>query len=131
FDIDSLSQTMNYHPVLAENHANPTADAHTSGNEHNDDIQKSVSPDIHSLSCVSAAGLEFINSTNGFTTAGPLVSVAELNFINTTNDFSAAGPSNAAMPNLEDFFHNEDNVGAKADTNNKESIISVSPIPTT
>nr|GFD07826.1 hypothetical protein [Tanacetum cinerariifolium] len=45
FDIDSLSQTMNYHPVLAENQSNPTADAH------NDNIQKSVSPDIHSLSC--------------------------------------------------------------------------------
>nr|GFB84744.1 hypothetical protein [Tanacetum cinerariifolium] len=111
FDIDSLSQTMNYHP--------------------------SVSPDIHSLSCgdqakeqgdkavnkdkgkspvvtitgfrdlnkeftecinnssngvsaagplVSATGLEFTNSTNDFTTVGPLVSVAELNFTNNTND---------------------------------------------
>nr|GFA50141.1 hypothetical protein [Tanacetum cinerariifolium] len=169
FDIDSLSQTMNYHPVLTENQSNPTAgfqdtekareegthayvlflmlsdgstnpknnkDAHTGGNEHNDDIQKSVSPDNHSSSCgfrdlneefadcinnssnvvsaagplVSAAGLYFTNSTNDFTTAGHLVSTAELNFINNTNDFSAAGPSNAAMLNLEDFSHNEDNV---------------------
>nr|GFB02396.1 retrovirus-related Pol polyprotein from transposon TNT 1-94 [Tanacetum cinerariifolium] len=119
FDIDSLSQTINYHPVLAENQSNPTADAHTGGNEHNDDIQKSVSPDIYSLSCgdqareqgdkvvnkdkareqgdkamnkdkVSAAGLDFTNSTNDFATAGPLVSAAELNFTNNTNDFSAA-----------------------------------------
>nr|GFC47564.1 retrovirus-related Pol polyprotein from transposon TNT 1-94 [Tanacetum cinerariifolium] len=78
FDIDSLSQTMNYHTVLAENQTNSNAgfqdlekageegsqsyvlfhvlydgstnpknnkDAHTSGNKHNDDIQKSVSPD--------------------------------------------------------------------------------------
>nr|GFB35560.1 hypothetical protein [Tanacetum cinerariifolium] len=84
FDIDSLSQTMNYHPVLAENQSNPTAgfqdtakpgeegtqthvlfpvlsdgsinpknnkDAHTGRNEHNDDIQKSVSPVIFSSSC--------------------------------------------------------------------------------
>nr|GEX73262.1 retrovirus-related Pol polyprotein from transposon TNT 1-94 [Tanacetum cinerariifolium] len=158
FDIDSLSQTMNYHPVLAENQSNPTADAHTGGNEHNDDIQKSVSPDIHSSSCgdqakeqgdkamnkdkgkspvvtitgfrdlnkefiecinnssngvsaagplVSVAGLEFTNSTNDFTTTGPLVSAAELNFTNSTNDFSAA-----------------DDVGAEADTNNMESVIS-------
>nr|GFD53668.1 hypothetical protein [Tanacetum cinerariifolium] len=75
--------------------------------------------------------LEFTNSTNDFTIDGPLVSAAELNFTNITNDFSAVGPSNAAMLNLEDFSHNEDNVGAEADTNNIESIISVSPIPTT
>nr|GFC83705.1 retrovirus-related Pol polyprotein from transposon TNT 1-94 [Tanacetum cinerariifolium] len=103
-------------------------DAHTGGNEHNDDIQKSVSPDIHSSSCgeqsreqgdkamnkdkVSAAGLDFTKSTNNFTAAGPLV--------------FATGPSNAAMPNLEDLSHNTDDVGAEADTNNMESIISVS-----
>nr|GFB90694.1 reverse transcriptase [Tanacetum cinerariifolium] len=80
---------------------------------------------------VSAAGLEFTNNTNDFTTAGPLVSAAELNFTNSTNDFSAAGPSNAAMPNLEDLSHNADDVGAEADTNNMESVISVSPILTT
>nr|GFD04327.1 hypothetical protein [Tanacetum cinerariifolium] len=121
--------------------------AHTGRNEHNDDIQKSVSPDIYSSSCgdqareqgdkamnkdkVSAAGLDFTNITNDFTAAGPLVSAAELNFTNITNDFSAAGPSNAAMPNLEDLTHNADDVGAEADTNNMESIISVSPILTT
>nr|GFD25877.1 hypothetical protein [Tanacetum cinerariifolium] len=152
-------------------------DAHTGGNEHNDDIQKSASPSCgnqakeqgdkamnkdkgkshvvtitgfkelneefakcinNSSNGVSAAGplvsiarLEFTNIINDFTTAGPLVFAAELNFTNSTDDFSAAGPSNAAMPNLQDFSHNEDNVGAEADTNNMESIISVSPIPTT
>nr|GFD49613.1 hypothetical protein [Tanacetum cinerariifolium] len=80
---------------------------------------------------VSATGLEFTNSTNDFTTTGPLVSVAELNFTNNTNNFSAAGPSNAAILNLEDFSHNANDVGAEADTNNMESIISVSPILTT
>nr|GFB97614.1 copia protein [Tanacetum cinerariifolium]GFB97719.1 copia protein [Tanacetum cinerariifolium] len=76
------------------------------------------------------------------------------NFINSTNDFSVAGPSNAAasptaansssqdvftsthdsgMPNLKDLTHSDDadDVGAEADINNLESIISVSPIPTT
>nr|GFC71067.1 putative ribonuclease H-like domain-containing protein [Tanacetum cinerariifolium] len=80
---------------------------------------------------VFAAGLDFTNSTNDFTAGGPLISAAELNFTNSTNDFSAAGPSNAAMPNLEDLSHNANDVGAEADTNNLESIISVSPIPTT
>nr|GEW12588.1 hypothetical protein [Tanacetum cinerariifolium] len=155
-------------PVWSVGSTNPknNKDAHTGKNEHNDDIQKSVSLDIHSSSCgdqakeqgdkavnkdkgknpvvtvigfrdlneefaecinnssngvsaagpsVSAAGLEFTNSTDDFTTAGPLVSAAELNFTNNTNDFIATGPSNAAIPNLEDFSHNANNVGAEAD----------------
>nr|GEW90057.1 hypothetical protein [Tanacetum cinerariifolium] len=179
-----ISQTYVLFPVLFDGSTNPknNKDAHTGGNEHNDDIQKSVSPDIYSSSCgdqareqgdkavnkdkgknpvvtitgfihlneefaecinnssnggsaagpsVFAAGLDFTNSTNDFTAAGPLVSAAELNFANSTNDFSAIGPSKAAMPNLEDLSHNADDVGAEDDTNNMESIILVSPIPTT
>nr|GFA16659.1 hypothetical protein [Tanacetum cinerariifolium] len=52
FDIDSLSQTMNYHPVLAENHTNPHAgfqDTKKAGEEGTQTY--SVSPDIHSSSC--------------------------------------------------------------------------------
>nr|GFB57204.1 retrovirus-related Pol polyprotein from transposon TNT 1-94 [Tanacetum cinerariifolium] len=45
FDIDSLSQTMNYHPVIKNN-----KDSLVDGKEHDDDIQKSVSPDILSSS---------------------------------------------------------------------------------
>nr|GFC60050.1 hypothetical protein [Tanacetum cinerariifolium] len=41
---------MNYHPVIIENQSNTHADAHTDGKEHDDDIQKSVSPNIHSSS---------------------------------------------------------------------------------
>nr|GEY32092.1 putative ribonuclease H-like domain-containing protein [Tanacetum cinerariifolium] len=190
FDIDSLSQTMNYHPVIAENQTNSNAgfqdtkkaweegtqtymlfpvlsdgstnsqnnnkDALVDGKEHDDDIQKSVSPDIHSLSSgaqtrkqgdktenkdkgknhvVTIIGFrdlnaEFeecnINSSNGVNSASSLVSTAGQNSINNTNDFSAAGPSNAAMPNLEDLSHSNDadDVGAEADINNLESIIS-------
>nr|GEY44674.1 hypothetical protein [Tanacetum cinerariifolium] len=103
FDIDSLTQTMNYHPVIAENQTNS-----------------------HAVNAASS-----------------LVSAAGQNYINNTNDFSAAGPSNTAssptaantsdMPNLEDITHSNDtdDVGAEADINNIESIILVSPIPTT
>nr|GEX48104.1 hypothetical protein [Tanacetum cinerariifolium] len=161
FDIDSLSQTMNCHPVIAENQSNTHADAHTDGKEHDDDIQKSVSLDIHSLSSgaltrkqgdktenkdkgkspvVTIIGFKdlntefkeyYNNSSNGVNAASSSVSTARQNSIESTNDFSAAGPSNATMPNLEDLSHDADNVGAEADINNLESIISVSPIPTT
>nr|GEU32846.1 hypothetical protein [Tanacetum cinerariifolium] len=161
FDIDSLSQTMNYHPVLAENQTNSHADAHTDGNEHDDDIQKFVSLDFHSLSCddqtreqgdkaenkdkgkspvVTIIGFRDLNeefaecinnSSNEVNAVGSSVSAVGLNFTNSTNDFSVVSPSNAAMPNLEDLSHNADVVGAEADINNMESIISVSRIPTT
>nr|GFC09912.1 hypothetical protein [Tanacetum cinerariifolium] len=47
------TQTYVLFPVLSYGSPNPknNKDAHTGGNKHNDDIQKSVSPDIHSSSC--------------------------------------------------------------------------------
>nr|GFD07123.1 hypothetical protein [Tanacetum cinerariifolium] len=71
------------------------------------------------------------NSSNGVNAASSSVSTAGQNSINSTNDFSDAGPLNAAMPNLEDLSHDADDVGVEADINNLESIITVSPIPTT
>nr|GFB64533.1 putative ribonuclease H-like domain-containing protein [Tanacetum cinerariifolium] len=66
------------------------------------------------------------NSSNEVNVVSSLVSTAWHNSINSTNNFSAAGPSNAAMPNLEDLSHSNDadDVGAEADINNLESIIS-------
>nr|GFC07011.1 retrovirus-related Pol polyprotein from transposon TNT 1-94 [Tanacetum cinerariifolium] len=115
FDIDSLSQTMNYHPVLAENQSNPTAGFQDTAKAGEEGTQTYVLfPVSNGVSAagpsVSAAGLDFTNSTNDFTGAGPLVSAVELNFTNSTNDFSAAGPLNAAMPNLEDLSHDADDV---------------------
>nr|GEY47122.1 putative ribonuclease H-like domain-containing protein [Tanacetum cinerariifolium] len=127
-------------------------DALVDRKEHDHDIQKSMSPDIHSSSCGDQTRIQgdktenkdkgftdlneefeecINNSNNGVNAAGSSVSAAGLNFTNSTNDFSAAGPSNVVMPNLEDLSHNADDVGAEADINNMESIILVSPIPTT
>nr|GFB60755.1 copia protein [Tanacetum cinerariifolium] len=87
------------------------------------------------------------NSSNGVNAASSSVSTVGHNFMNSTNEFSDAGPSNDAasptaanssskdaststhdsdMPNLEDLTHSddEDDVGAEADINNLESIIS-------
>nr|GFA55695.1 hypothetical protein [Tanacetum cinerariifolium] len=135
--------------------------AHADGKEHDDDIQKSVSPDFHFSSCgaqtrkqgdktenndkgkspvVTITGFKELNeefeecinnSSNGVNAAGSSVSAAGQNYTNNTNDFSAAGPSNTAMPNLEDLSQDADDVGVEADINNMESIILVSPIPTT
>nr|GFC48714.1 hypothetical protein [Tanacetum cinerariifolium] len=92
------------------------------GKEHDDDIQKSVSPNIHSSSCgdqrrkqgdktenkdkgkspvVTITGFrnlneEFLecikNSSNEVNAVGSSIFAAGLNFTNSTNDFSTAGP---------------------------------------
>nr|GEY16359.1 uncharacterized mitochondrial protein AtMg00810-like [Tanacetum cinerariifolium] len=156
FDIDTLSQTMNYHPVIAENQSNTHAgfqDTKKAGEEGTQTYvlfpvgaqtrkqgDKTKNKDKGKSPIVTITGfwdlnVEFEeynnNSSNGVNAASSLVSTAGQNFIDSTNDFSAARPSNAAMPNLEDLSHDADNVDADADINNLESIILVSPIPTT
>nr|GEZ86464.1 putative ribonuclease H-like domain-containing protein [Tanacetum cinerariifolium] len=141
--------------------ANNNKDALVDGKKHDDDIQKFVSPDIHSSSSgaqtrkqgdktenkdkgkspvVTITGFRDLNeefeecinnNSNGVNVVSSLVFDARFNFTNYTTDFSTAGPSNATMPNLKDLSHDVDDVGAEADINNMESIISVRPIPTT
>nr|GEY59389.1 hypothetical protein [Tanacetum cinerariifolium] len=151
FDIDSLTQTMNYHPVLAENQINSHAgfqDTYKAGKKElthigaqsrkqgdktkNKDKGKSLVVTITGFKDLNAEFEECNNnSSNGVNAGSSSVSAAGQNCTNSTNDFSAAGPLNAAMPNLEDLSHDADDVGAEADINNMESIISVSLIPTT
>nr|GFB94696.1 retrovirus-related Pol polyprotein from transposon TNT 1-94 [Tanacetum cinerariifolium] len=105
FDIDSLSQTMNYHPVLTENQSNPTAGDKavnkdmgkslvvtiTGFRDLNEEFAECINNSSNDVSSdgpsVSATGLDFTNSINNFTAAGPSVYAAELNFTNSTNDF--------------------------------------------
>nr|GFA25021.1 putative ribonuclease H-like domain-containing protein [Tanacetum cinerariifolium] len=123
---------------------NNNKDAHTDGKEHDADIQKSVSPDIHSTSIGAQTRIqgdktdnkdkgkspvvtiiefenlneEFAecinNSSNGVNATGSLVSAAGLNFTNNINDFSAVSPSNAAMPNMENLSNNADDTRSMA-----------------
>nr|GFC03926.1 putative ribonuclease H-like domain-containing protein [Tanacetum cinerariifolium] len=149
-------------PVLSDGSTDSqinNKDVLVDGKENDDNIQKSVSPDIHSLSSgaqtrnqgdktenkdkgkspvVTITGFKDLNkefeecinnSSNGVNAAGSSVSAAGLNFTNSTNDFSVAGPSNTAacppvekyalqnvstsshdadMPNLEDYTHSDD-----------------------
>nr|GFB93169.1 putative ribonuclease H-like domain-containing protein [Tanacetum cinerariifolium] len=103
FDIDSLSHTMNYHPVLAENQSNTHAgfqDTEKAGEE---------GTQTYVLFLVLSDGS--INPKNNNKDA--LVDGKEHDDDiqkSITNDFSAAGPSNAVMPNLEDLSHNADTV---------------------
>nr|GFC66903.1 putative ribonuclease H-like domain-containing protein [Tanacetum cinerariifolium] len=118
--------------------ASPTA-ANSSDMPNLEDLDKGKSP-VVTITGFRDLNAEFEectnNSSNGVNATSSSVSTAGHNFINNTNDFSAAGPLNVAasptaanssdMPNLEDLTHSNDvdNVGAEADINNLESIIS-------
>nr|GFA30578.1 hypothetical protein [Tanacetum cinerariifolium] len=150
FDIDSLSQTMNYHPVIAENQSNPNVgfqdtkkageegtqtyvlfpvlsngsinsqnnnkDALVDGKEHDDDIQKSVSPDFHSSSSGAQTRKQGDKTENKGKGKSPVVTIT--GFMDLNAEFKECN-------------NNSNDVGAEADINNLESIISVSPILTT
>nr|GEW10967.1 retrovirus-related Pol polyprotein from transposon TNT 1-94 [Tanacetum cinerariifolium] len=169
FDIDSLTRTMSYHLVIAENQSNSHAgfqdtekageegthtyvlflvlsngsinsqnnnkDALFDGKEHDDDIQKSVSPDIHSSSSGAQTRKQGNKIKNKDKGKSPIVIITGFRDLNAEFKY-AAGPSNADasptaanssdMPNLEDLthFNDADDVGAEAAINNLESIIS-------
>nr|GEY16437.1 putative ribonuclease H-like domain-containing protein [Tanacetum cinerariifolium] len=195
FDIDSLTRTMNYQPVIAGNQTNPSVgfqdkfdaekaeeevdkqyvlfpvwssgstnpqnneeDAAFDGKEHDFDAKKPKSKVNVSLSSSAQSRKQddktkkeakgkshvesftgyrdltaefddcFDNSSNEVNAVGSRVHTVGQNSLNNANTFSVAGPSNAADIIYSD---DEDVVGAKADFNNLESSISVSPIPTT
>nr|GFB24156.1 putative ribonuclease H-like domain-containing protein [Tanacetum cinerariifolium] len=133
FDIDSLSQTMNYHSIIAENQFNThagfqdTEKAEEEGTQTYvlfpmlSDRDKTENKDKGKSPVVTITGFRDLNeefkecinnSSNGVNAAGSSVFAAGLNFTNSINDFSDAGPSNAAMPNLKDLSHDADDVGA-------------------
>nr|GEW97012.1 hypothetical protein [Tanacetum cinerariifolium] len=108
FDIDTLTKTLNYQPVTAGNQSNPSADVTFDEKEPEFEGRKP-----ESKVNVSPSSSAHTNEDNA---AGNLVPAVGQLSTNSTNTFSAVGPSNAAV---------------KADFNNLETSIIVSPIPTT
>nr|GFB04754.1 hypothetical protein [Tanacetum cinerariifolium] len=126
FEIDSHTRTMNYHPVIAENQTN----SHAEFEEYTNNSSNGVNA---ASSSVSTVGHSFINNTNDFSAAGPSNATASPTAANSSSQDASTSTHDSDMPNLENLTHSDDadDVGAEADINNLESIISVSPIPTT
>nr|GEX81978.1 hypothetical protein [Tanacetum cinerariifolium] len=163
FDIDSLSQTMNYHPVLAENQTNSNAgfqdlekageegtqtyvlfpvlsdgstnpknnkDTHTSGNKHNDDIQKSVSPDIHSSSCGDQAREQGDKAMNKDKENKPNVAgsdptwLIDIDSLTWTMNYQPVTARNQTNPNADAAFDGKE---YDFDAKKPESEVNVSP----
>nr|GFC01197.1 ribonuclease H-like domain-containing protein [Tanacetum cinerariifolium] len=142
FDIETLTKTMNYQPVNADNQSNPSnTDGDAALNEKEPEFEGTKSESEVNVSPsryrnLSANFKDFsANSINEDNAAGTLVPAVGQISSNSTNTFSAAGPSNAAaspthgkssyvdysqlpddpnMPELEDITYSddEDDVGA-------------------
>ncbi|GJW22269.1 reverse transcriptase domain-containing protein [Tanacetum coccineum] len=161
FNIDLLTNSMNYEPVTAGNKTNSNAsikeyillplqydspqssedavadDAGKKSNEEpaNDGERNGQEKEGGASNKQDKKG--YANSTNRVSTASPSVSTAGQSFDN-ADDF----PTDPRMPDLEDTVdllntgifsgaYDDEDVGAEADLNNLETTMNVSPIPTT
>ncbi|GJX68983.1 ribonuclease H-like domain-containing protein [Tanacetum coccineum] len=145
FDIDALTKSMNYKPVVAGNQSNGNAgikacnDAgkarmETGGGKEgclitgkDSEILSTKEPRINQEKDAS------VNSTNNINTVSPTVNAASIedNAVNENIVYGCADDPN--IPELEDIVYsdNDEYVSAEADMNNLDAFMPVSPIPTT
>nr|GEX62942.1 retrovirus-related Pol polyprotein from transposon TNT 1-94 [Tanacetum cinerariifolium] len=145
FDIDTLTKTMNYHPITAGNQSNPSNtddNAAFRGKEpefkgrnlkFEDFSDDSINEVNDANSLVPVVGQISINNINIFSAASPSYTVVsptheKSSYVNTsqyTDDLN--------MPKLEDitYFDDEVDVDPEADFTNLETTITISLIPTT
>ncbi|GJU79228.1 putative ribonuclease H-like domain-containing protein [Tanacetum coccineum] len=141
FDIDALTRTMNYKPIVAGTQSNGFASTKASdnadpkssqddGSKPSSDDEKKVNEDPRKDSeSINQKKDDNINNTSNVNAA----SINEVNIVG--GKTSIEFPDDPNMPALEDISifdlsrDNED-VGAKADMNNLDTTIQVSPIPT-
>nr|GEW22367.1 ribonuclease H-like domain-containing protein [Tanacetum cinerariifolium] len=121
FDIDSLTRTMNYQPVIAGNQTNPSE-----GFQDKFDAEKAGEE-------VDQQYMLFPVCTNPFSADGPSNTTASPTHRQSSLKDASQPTDDPDMPELEDITYSDDdnNVGAEADFNNLETSITVSPIPTT
>ncbi|GJS82518.1 putative ribonuclease H-like domain-containing protein [Tanacetum coccineum] len=124
FDIDALTKSMNYKPVVAGNQSNGNAgtkayDDVEPGKEGGDSSKEDESSDQEKE--------DNINSTNNINVA----STNEVNVVGAKTSIKL--PDDQNMSELEDIVYSDDDedVGAEADMNNLDAFMPVSPIPTT
>ncbi|GKE68492.1 putative ribonuclease H-like domain-containing protein [Tanacetum coccineum] len=134
FDIDALTRTMNYEPIVAGTQSNSFADpksSHDDGSKPSSDNGKKVNKDPKKDSeCNDKEKEDNVNSTNNVNDA----STNEVNVVGGKTSIEL--PFDPNMPALEDYSifdlsRNDEDDGAVADMNNLDTTINVSPIPTT
>ncbi|GKC47665.1 putative ribonuclease H-like domain-containing protein [Tanacetum coccineum] len=142
FDIDALTRTINYEPIVAGTQSNGFAgtkasdnadpkSSHDDGSKPSSDDGKKVNEDPRKDSeCNDQEKEDNVNSTNNVNAAG----TNEVNVVGGKTSIEL--PFDPNMPALEDynifdFSRDDEDDGVEADMNNLDTTIQVSPIPTT
>ncbi|GKD78023.1 putative ribonuclease H-like domain-containing protein [Tanacetum coccineum] len=140
FDIDLLTNSMNYKPVTAGNQTNRNAEdavADDAGKKITEDPANEGERNSQEKEGEASNKEGYANSTNRDSTVSPSVSAVGQSFTN-VDDL----PTDPLMPDLEvatDLLntgifggaYDDEDVGAKVDLNNLETTMNVSPIPIT
>nr|GEU37552.1 putative ribonuclease H-like domain-containing protein [Tanacetum cinerariifolium] len=141
FDIDVLTKTMNYEPIVAGTLSNGFADLNTSkddGSKPSSDDGKKVDEDPRKENeCNDQEKKDNVNSTNNVNTVSSTINTVGTNKVNDVGGkISIEVPLDQKMPALEDvstfdFSSDDEDDGAVADMNNLDTTIQVCPISTT
>ncbi|GKA19427.1 putative ribonuclease H-like domain-containing protein [Tanacetum coccineum] len=134
FDIDALTKTMNYEPIVAGTQSNGFADpksSHDDGSKPSSDDEKKVDEDLRKDSKYKDQEKEDnVNNTNN-------VNAASTNEVNVVGEKPSIelldDPNMLALEDYSifDFTRNDEDDGVVADMNNLDTTIQVSPILTT
>nr|GEU67100.1 hypothetical protein [Tanacetum cinerariifolium] len=143
FDIDALTRTINYEPIVVGIQSNGFADPksyHNDGSKPSSNDGKKVDEDPRKESeCKDQEKEDNVNSTNNVNTAGNVntvsstVNVADTNEVNVVDGkISIKLPFNLKMPALEDdsifdFSSDDKNDGVVVDMNNLDTKIQEEP----
>ncbi|GJU98877.1 retrovirus-related pol polyprotein from transposon TNT 1-94 [Tanacetum coccineum] len=147
FDIDALTRTMNYEPIVTGTQSNGFVDLKSSyddGSEPLSDDGKKVDEDPKKDSeCKDQKKEDNVNSTNNVNTASNVNTVSSTVNAAGTNKVNAVGgktsiellfdPNMSALEDdiIFDFSRDDEDDGTMDDMNNLDTTIQVSPNPTT
>ncbi|GJY03651.1 putative ribonuclease H-like domain-containing protein, partial [Tanacetum coccineum] len=126
FDIDALTKSMNYKPVVAGNQSNGNAGTKACDDAGDDGKKVDENPRKDSEGVDQEKDVN-VNSTNNVNAA----STNEVNVVGAKTSIKL--PIDPDMHELEDIVYSDDDedVGAEADMNNLNTFMPVNPIPTT
>ncbi|GKC97950.1 putative ribonuclease H-like domain-containing protein [Tanacetum coccineum] len=133
FDIDALTKSINYKPVVAGNQSNGNAGTKACDDAGDDEKKVTEEPEKEGGDpskegeCNDQEKEDNVNSTNNVNAA----STNEVNVVDVKTSIEL--PLDPNMPELEDYsiFEDDEDVGAEAGMNNLNTTIQVSPILTT
>nr|GEY64871.1 hypothetical protein [Tanacetum cinerariifolium] len=132
FDIDTLTKSMNYKPVVAEKQSNGSV-----GDEEKKDDEDPENEDNEVLSTeeprVNQKKDANVNNTNNINTVSPTTNAASTKDNAVDENIVYGGADDLNMPNLEEIVYSNDDedVGTEAGMTHLDTNIPVSPILTT